>query len=785
MSAASSRAGIPTQTFPGMSGLPSFLSSKRARIALIAAATVVAGVAAGFFVKTKTTGAGAVADLPETIDFSRDIRPIFNNSCAKCHGGVKEAGGVSFQFRESIFKKGESGRTPVVEKHPELSELIARIDAKDPSKLMPPGGPRIGERERALLRKWVEQGAPWGDHWAYVAPKLPALPEVKDVAGVRSPIDRFILARLETENLAPNPEAGRPALLRRLAIDLIGIPPTLAEVDAFVADTAPDAYEKQVDRLLASPHFGERWASVWMDLARYSDSRGFEKDTNRPMWPYRDWLVQAFNSDMPYDEFTVEQIAGDLLPEAKNKLSPLVATAFHRLTPVNDEGGTDDEEYRTYAVMDRTSTTWTAWMGTTFACVQCHGHTYDPIRHDEYYKFLAFFNNSADADRGDDSPTMPFAGAEAARMAAEFSRQSDALGAKDAGAVSVPVMRDLPPAKSRKSHVFVRGNWLVQGAEVTPDVPALFPPLPKDAPRNRLTLARWMTDTKNPLTARVAVNRLWEQLFGIGIVRTLEDFGTQGEAPSHPELLDWLALRFQNTNAWSVKKTLRDIVLSAAYRRSTVATPEMTRRDPSNRLLARRSRTRLTYEAVRDQALAVSGLLSPKMGGPSVMPPQPQGVWNLPYSGDRWIESKGEDKHRRAIYTFWKRSVPYPSFLTFDGTMRDVCVARRINTNSPLQSLVTMNDPVYVESAVALATRMEAEGGATPGSRIAFGYRAATLEKISDADAATLAKLYDTLLARYKAAPAEATKLAGTPEKAALAGVALALLNLDAVLNKS
>lgn len=733
--------------------------------------------------KSKTVG--VAADLPETIDFSRDIRPIFNTSCAKCHGGVKEAGGVSFQFRESIFKKGESGRTPVVEKHPELSELIARVDAKDATKLMPPGGPQLAERERALLRKWVEQGAPWGDHWAYVAPRLPALPEVKDLAGVRSPIDRFILARLEKENLAPNPEADRPALLRRLAIDLIGIPPTLAEVDAFVADTAPDAYEKQVDRLLASPHFGERWASVWMDLARYSDSRGFEKDSNRPMWPYRDWLVQAYNSDMPYDEFTVEQIAGDLLPEAKNKLSPLVATAFHRLTPVNDEGGTDDEEYRTYAVMDRTSTTWTAWMGTTFACVQCHGHTYDPIRHDEYYKFLAFFNNTADADRGDDSPTFKFGGAEASRMAAEFSRQSDALGAKDAGAVNVPVMRELPPGKSRKSHVFVRGNWLVQGAEVTPDVPALFPPLPKDAPRNRLTLARWMTDKKNPLTARVAANRLWEQLFGLGLVRTLEDFGTQGEAPSHPELLDWLALRFQNTNAWSVKRTLRDIVLSAAYRRSTVATPEMIRLDPSNRLLARRSRTRLPYEAVRDQALAVSGLLSPKMGGPSVMPPQPNGVWNLPYSGDRWVESSGEDKHRRAIYTFWKRSIPYPSFLTFDGTMRDVCVARRINTNSPLQSLVTMNDPVYVEAAVALAGRMEAEGGATTAGRIALGYRAATLEKISAADAATLAKLYETLLARYRVKPDEAKKLGGTPERAALAGVALALLNLDAVLNKS
>ncbi len=748
-----------------------------------AALLLVAGACAGggFAWKAHERNARAAAGIPETIDFNRDVRPIINASCIKCHGGIKEAGGVSFQFPESILKPGASGRAPVAPGHPDLSKLIDRITAKDPAELMPPGGPALNPREVAILRRWIEQGAPWGLHWAYKAPEPVTPPQVKDNAWVRSPIDRFVLARLERENLAPNPEADRATLLRRISLDLTGLPPSPRETEAFLADTAPDAYERAVDRLLASPHFGERWAAVWMDLARYGDSRGHEKDVNQPMWPYRDWLVGAYNADLPFDKFTVAQLAGDLFPNPST--ADLVATAFNRLTLINEEGGVDPEEYRTYAVMDRTSTTMTAFMGTTFACVQCHGHPYDPIRHDEYYKVLAFFNNNADVNTP--APVISFSAEDAKKMAAELGRQMDALAVDRAAPVKLPVMRELTGKHARTTRVFIRGNWMNKGEVVTPGTPALFGPLAKDAPRDRLGFARWLVTKENPLTARVAVSRLWEQLFGLGLVTTLEDFGSLGEAPAHPELLDWLALRFRDDNAWSVKKTLRDIVLSATYRQSSVITPEKRSRDPRNLLLARYTRVRLPFEMVRDQALAVSGLLSPKLGGPSVMPAQPAGLWQVPYSGEKWTDATGEDAHRRALYTFWKRSNPYPSFTTFDGPLRDTCSARRINTNSPLQAMVTLNDPVYVECAKALAKRMKAGAPADIDAALRHGLRLATGRGANDADAATLRKLHDDLLARYRATPADAAKLAGTPEEAALAATASVILNLDAVLNKS
>lgn len=753
--------------------------SRRKPVALLVVSVVVASGYCAW--RAHERGERAEAGVPETIDFNRDVRPIINTSCIKCHGGIKEAGGVSFQFPESILKPGASGKAPVAPGHPDLSKLIERITAKDPAELMPPGGPALNRRDVAILRRWIEQGAPWGLHWAYKAPEPVTPPAVKDASWVRSPIDRFVLARLERENLAPNPEADKATLLRRISLDLTGLPPSPEATDAFVADAAPDAYERAVDRLLASPHFGERWAAVWMDLARYGDSRGYEKDLNQPMWPYRDWLVGAYNADMPFDRFTVAQLAGDLFPNPST--ADLVATAFNRLTLINEEGGVDPEEYRTYAVMDRTNTTMTAFMGTTFACVQCHGHPYDPIRHDEYYRVLAFFNNNADVNTP--APVLHFSAEESQRMSADLGRGMETLAVDRAAAVKLPVMRELSGRHARETRVFIRGNWMNKGEVVRPETPALFGRLAKDASRDRLGFARWLVAKENPLTARVAVSRLWEQLFGLGLVTTLEDFGSLGEAPANPKLLDWLALRFRDDNAWSVKKTLRDIVLSATYRQSSVITPEKRSRDPRNLLLARYTRTRLPFEMVRDQALAVSGLLSPKLGGPSVMPTQPAGLWQLPYNGEKWTDAKGDDAHRRALYTFWKRSNPYPSFTTFDGPLRDACSARRIHTNSPLQAMVTLNDPVYVECAKALAKRMKAGAPGDIDAALRLGLRLATGRPANDADTATLRQLHDDLLAKYRATPSDAAKLAGTPADAALAATASVILNLDAVLNKS
>lgn len=757
-------------------------SESQRKSIIIVAAGVATGVvvAAGLIMGNRAKGGDSRADIPEVVDFNRDVRPILNASCIKCHGGVKEAGQVSFQFPETILRPGKSGVAPVAPGHPDASMLVKRITAKDPSELMPPGGPALAKRDIAILERWIEQGAKWGVHWAYRAPEKPEMPVTKDTTWARSPIDRLVLAHLEKEGLAPNPEADKSTLIRRLSLDLIGLPPTPPERDAFLADTAPDAYEKVVDRLLASPRFGERWAAVWMDLARYGDSRGYEKDLNQPMWPWRDWVVAAYNTDMPFDRFTIDQIAGDLLPDAN--LSTKIASAFNRLTLINEEGGTDPEEYRTYAVMDRTTTAMTAWMGTTFGCVQCHGHPYDPIRHEEYYTTLAFFNNCA--DRNGVHPSIKVGPEEARKMVVEMGLKPGVFAVDKAPAVTLPVSGDLPAAKARKTHIFIRGNWLNQGDVVTPETPAIFGRMSKDAPRDRLGFARWLVSKENTLTPRVAVSRLWEQLFGIALVPTLEDFGSLGETPSNPELLDWLALRFRDDNAWSVKRTLKDIVMSATYRQSSVITPDKFAKDPRNLFYARYGRTRLGAEMVRDQALAVSGLLSTKMGGPSVMPVQPDGLWQTPYNGESWTTSAGEDAHRRAIYTFWKRSNPYPSFLTFDSPLRDSCSARRINTNSPLQAMVTLNDPSFAEAAKAFAARMTKAAPTDLNAAIREGLLLATGLPANDGDVATLMKLHASLLAKYRADASDSQKLAATPEAAALVSVASVILNMDTVLNK-
>jgi len=879
-------------------------------------------------------------------------------------------------------------------------------------------------------------------------------------------MDRFVLSRLELQRLAPSPEADRIEWLRRVSFDLTGLPPSLDEVRQFTSDESDQAYEKVVDRLLASAHFGERWAAMWMDLARYADSQGYEKDNLRTMWPYRDWVIQAFNADMPFDQFTIRQIAGDLLPDAT--LDDLIATAFHRNTPTNSEGGTDDEEFRLAAVIDRVDTTWEVWQGITFKCVQCHSHPYAPIENGEFYRFLAFFNTSRDWDLTNDVPKLhvPLNRSEIKRARqidlrlAELQREevtkTDALaeqatwnpltpvnvsstgqtqlitkpseggntdiltegtvshdsrftldftipsgvsrltalridvlprnlekaihtpelgfviseilaeipqdepmsqdeeeegkakedqlvarttdstatdtaatddsatdgaatddadqgetksvdkesadegtklpkgkaidfayalgdeavafapaqsslnpdkagwGAKpriahprrliivplspvdlmpgtwirltirqedapndmmplvinrgrysisgdeqwvqlansesfrsrrdeiaqlvkeqsEIPSVELPLMTEQQPDLRRATAKFIRGNWLDKSGIVTPNIPKLFGHLPDTSDTNRLTLANWLVSPENPLTARVAVNRFWEQLFGTGIVETLEDFGPSGQAPSHPKLLDFLALRFRDDFGWDVKKLLREIVLSATYRQTNKVSPVASATDPRNRLLSHGPRTRLSAEMVRDNALFVSGLLSSKMYGSPVMPPQPKGLGKAARSSVAWKTSEGEDRNRRALYTLWRRSIGYPSIVTFDTPGRLICSSRRITTNTPLQALTTLNDPVYIDCALALARRMSTEVGDDPETQISHGYLLATGRTPSAEDLKDLRQLRELALKAYQESPELSKHIAETPEISALTLVANAILNLDAVLTK-
>ncbi len=889
------------------------------------------------------------------VDYNADVKPILNKNCMACHGGVKKAGNVSFLFEEEMLEPGKSGKRPVVRGDADASEMIRRILTDDPDERMPKKGPGLTDDEVSTLKKWINQGANWGNHWAYERVERPEVPANggfwswlglggKDADWPKNEIDHFVLNKLKEKDLSPSPEADRATLIRRVSLDLTGLPPTPKEVRAFMEDKSENAYEKVVDRLLASPTYGERWAAMWMDLARYADTKGYERDGGRSIWAYRDYVIEAFNQDKPFSQFTAEQLAGDLMPSGSDGLptdNQLVATGFHRNTMNNDEGGTVDEEFRVAAQIDRVNTTWEVWQGTTFGCVQCHSHPYDPIPHDDYYKYMAYFNSTRDEDVVSETPTLRFfEGEDSARVerVKDWVRQHDAAqtkqvtqfmritepkinshdfdeyvrsslldakyyGGQDGGStriksvpltdknrmlvsfkrgsesarmsvyldslqgsklavVSVPTVGDsvvivpLPEIKgthslylafsdpkepgkftsikwvafqealpgeqstgyqamlvdyakslkdggkrtpilwegrdnlARKTHVFERGNWLVHGKEVKPAVPAAFGKIPKGKqPANRLELARWIVSRDNPLTARVMVNRLWEQLFGLGIVETVEDFGSQGSEPTHRQLLDWLAVAYMEDYGWSTKKLLKEIVTSATYRQSSITNKEKQEKDPYNYWLARGPRVRLSAEQVRDQALAVSGLLADKMYGPSVMPPQPEGIWLSPYDGSKWKESEGEDRYRRGLYTYWKRTAPYPSMTTFDAPSREFCQSRRIRTNTPLQALVTMNDPVYLESAQRLAEYMQRKGK-TPEQQLQEGYRKLTYQAIKPKSLSVMLNVYNKALREYRQKPNEIDSLLTydvrrkSPELAALTVSANVLLNLDEVVTK-
>jgi len=657
------------------------------------------------------------------VDFGRQIRPLLSERCFHCHGPDEEyrEGGLRLDQQSGAHGEADSGKRAIVPDSPESSELLRRLTTIDDDERMPPaesGKPPLSADEIALVRRWIEQGGTYEKHWALVPPRQAPLPQVRRRDWPRNEVDQFVMARWEKEGLEPSPEADRATLLRRLYLDLIGIPPEPKDVDAFVQDDAPQAYERQVDRLLASPRFGERWAQVWLDMARYADTQGYEKDMPRVIWAYRDWVIDAINRDMPFDQFTIEQLAGDLLPNASPQ--QILATAFHRNTLTNEEGGTDDEEFRVAAVKDRVDTTMQVWMGLTIGCAKCHTHKYDPISIAEYYRLYAFFNQTEDADRGDDAPTLTLLSKEqtdkvetletdrkniqAKHKEVENNREGDfkpfseQLATIDTkikelrSKASTPIMRELPEKKRRITRIHKRGNFLSQGNLVQPDTPTALGPLGTDMPKNRLGLARWLVHVDNPLTARVQVNRYWARLFGRGLVFTEEDFGSQGIAPTHPLLLDWLAVQFVK-ESWSPKTLIRRLVTSATYRQSSRCSAEQLQKDPTNQWLARGARFRLDAEIVRDQALAVAGLLSDTMYGAPVMPPQPKGIWQVTYSQLSWENATDENRYRRAIYTFWRRTSPYPSMLTFDAGSRELCVLRRVRTNTPLQALVTLNDP--------------------------------------------------------------------------------------------
>jgi hypothetical protein len=744
-----------------------------------------------------------------SVDFNRDIRPILSKQCFACHGPDEESREADLRLDTATGATADiEGRRAITPGKPDGSELVRRIESSDPEKVMPPpdSGHELTDTEKQMLREWIASGAEYKVHWSFIPPEKASLPAVKQQDWPSRPMDHFVLAKLEAAELAPATEVDRFRLLRRLSLDLTGLPPTPEDADAFVADNRGDALDQVVDRLLASESFGEHWARMWLDLARYADTKGYEKDRHRDIWRFRDWVIDALNRDVPFDQFTIEQLAGDLLPEPTNL--QLLATAFHRNTMTNDEGGTDNEEFRVAAVKDRVDTTLQVWMGLTVGCAKCHSHKYDPLSHSDYYALFGFFNQTEDADRGDDAPTLAtptvaqarqIADLEAAikkleeqskleptSVAAELENARKKLASVRKSIPKTPVMRELAANKQRQTRIHQRGNFLSPGDVVKSGVPELFGEFPEDSPRNRLGVARWLMQPQNPLTARVMVNRVWARLFGTGIVETEEDFGTQGTPPTHPQLLDWLAVDFQE-NGWSLKKLIRTIVLSSSYRQSAVVTREKLAADPGNRLLSRGPRFRLSAEAVRDQALASAGLLTHKVGGPSVMPPQPPGVWKSTYNALKWQTATGPDRYRRGLYTYWKRTSPYPAMITFDAGSGEVCQIRRVRTNTPLQALVTLNDPAFVEAAGALSQRMASVKGEL-SDRINHGFRLVLTRRPEESETKRLVALYELLHSDFdsdREAASDLVKAAGLKDgDAALISVANVLLNLDETLMK-
>ncbi len=805
-----------------------------------------------------------------TVDYAVEVRPILAQHCYQCHGATQPKHGLRLDTAAFALKGGKNG--PAILPGKSSDSLLVQVISgthKDITR-MPYKKPPLSAAQIALVRRWIDEGAkaPAGEvpgskvHWSFVAPTRPAVPAIGNrQPAIANPIDAFIRARLAKEQLTPSPEADRVTLVRRLTLDLLGLPPKPADVDAFVNDTSPDAYGKLVERLLASPHYGERWGRWWLDVARYADSNGYSIDAPRSIWRYRDWVIAALNRDSPFDQFTIEQLAGDMLPNAT--MEQKVATGFHRNTQINQEGGIDKEQFRIESVVDRVATTGYAWLGLTIACANCHDHKFDPISQKEYFGLFAMLNNQ-------DEPDLPLVSAdESKRVAAIEAKVSGYIGdlfKKDAGIVDrelkwetsmTPEQRQAMPqlwreifdtqpaqrteaqklvmvtsfvehaaenkshqaaikkfraekpkvdttmvmreaAKPRRTYLQIKGDFTRDGGDVKAHFPSALNPFkaPADREPNRLDLANWLVDAANPLTARVLVNRVWQQYFGKGLVDTENDFGTQGALPSHPELLDWLAVEFRQPTPsshspspipYSLKSLHRLIVTSATYRQSSAVRPELQRVDANNKFLARQNRLRLDAEIVRDVGLTASGLITPTLGGPSVYPPIPENAMALGQRKQPWPTSTGPDRYRRGLYTFYYRATPPPSMNVFDSPDGYSTCTRRMRSNTPLQALALLNDTAFVEFAEGLATRVLKEVPANDRARLEHAFRLCLARKPSAAEANRLVELLKEEFVNVTDAEAKGVKVpAGVEPKqfAVWTTVARVLLNLDETITR-
>jgi hypothetical protein len=663
-----------------------------------------------FFSCKEKVRTSAAAD---SVDYNLHIRPILSDRCFKCHGPDANARKANLRldsYEGAIAAlKDEPTAHAIVPGDPASSEVYLRISSADTSEVMPPikSNLKLNEHEIELIKKWISQGAVYKPHWAFIPPKQHKIPEVSLEDWPQNEIDYFILARLEQKNLAPNAPADKERLLKRLGFDITGLPPTVEMQEKFLADDAENAYEKIVDELLARPQYGEKMAAYWMDVARYADSHGYQDDGLRTMWPWRDWVIHAFNENYPYDQFLTWQLAGDLLPNPTKE--QVLATGFNRNHKITQEGGVIDEEYRIEYVTDRTNTFGKTFLALTFECAHCHDHKYDPILQKDYYSTFTFFNQVPEKGLVGDIMVASLADPPKMKITSkEVENILSFINKKDTAAVEVMIMQDAPT--QRPTYLLKRGVYDAPGDRVHVGLPKAI--MPFDSLKygnNRLALAKWLTDKRNPLTSRVFVNRMWQEFFGRGLVKTSGDFGMQGEMPSHPELLDWLAIDFIE-HGWDIKRLIKQFVMSSTYRQSTAVTEDKLAVDPENILLAHGPRSRMKAETIRDMALASSGLLVNEIGGPSVKPYQPKGIWELATSGRgvlaRYVQDHGDKLYRRGLYSFIKRTVPPPVMLVFDASNRDQCEVNRLRTNTPLQALVLLNDPMVLEASRVFAERL-------------------------------------------------------------------------------
>lgn len=710
---------------------------------------------------TNTTSGKLVAineankTVPDVVDFTFDVKPIISDRCFKCHGPDKNAieGGLSLNSPEDAYMAlGElKDHYAIVPKDVEKSTLVERIYTQDPNLKMPPPESNLDltEYEKSVLTKWIEQGAEYKAHWAFSPPVKPEIPAKKQDWG-NNEIDAFIAAKLDQNGITPNERASKEKLIRRVSFDLTGLPPTVEQIQKFVSDTSEKAYENLIDSLLVTNDYAEHMAAEWMDISRYADTHGYQDDFERIMWPWRDWVIHAFKKNMPYDQFVTYQLAGDLLPDAG--VEQILATGFNRNHKITGEAGVIDEEYRIEYVEDRTTTLGIAFLGLTLECARCHDHKYDPISQKEHFELFSFFNTVPEKGLMPSLDAIPEPYITISEKEAKGVLDFVSFQKSDMKEIPVMVMKEMD--EPRPSFILNRGVYDQPTTEVFPNTPETILPYSEEYPKNRLGLSKWLFNDDNPLTARVAVNRLWQRMFGTGIVSTSYDFGNQGALPTHPELLDFLAIKFRE-EGWDLQKMLKYMALSETYQQNTDISPEMLEIDPENKLLARAPRLRLSAEMIRDQALAVSELLNREVGGPSVKPYQPDGIWEETTGGGggstaSYIQSTGKDLYRKSLYTFWKRTVPPPSMMTFDASARDLCTVKRQETNTPLQALVLLNDPQVIEASRALALNALSKNEQSVAEQIKYIFQRATSRLPNETELASLSKYYEDMLAQVK-----------------------------------